>query len=318
MSNLSKPPRLGVPAGAPLPIALIALPVGVGAPDPGCAKGPDALLAQGLEERLRKPDPTLGQTRGRTVEVIRSGPMSTPTRSSGATSPTSTIRRHAERLAATVAECIRRGYQPLVLGGDHACAIGTWKGVAEAVAHQGSVGLVWLDAHLDAHTPATSPSGMVHGMPLAVLLGHGDARLVGLAQGAGIDPRHLCLVGVRSFEAEESALLAGLGVRIIQMAEIDSRGLVTTLREAIEIASGAPGGWGVSIDLDVLDPLDAPGVGSPVAHGLEPQELIDAIAGIAMTPGFLGAEMSEYNPELDPEGTTGRVAEALLVSIFSN
>jgi arginase len=159
---------------------------------------------------------------------------------------------------------------------------------------------------------------MVHGMPLAVLLGHGDARLVGLAQGAGIDPRHLCLVGVRSFEAEESALLAGLGVRIIQMAEIDSRGLVTTLREAIEIASGAPGGWGVSIDLDVLDPLDAPGVGSPVAHGLEPQELIDAIAGIAMTPGFLGAEMSEYNPELDPEGTTGRVAEALLVSIFSN
>jgi arginase len=159
---------------------------------------------------------------------------------------------------------------------------------------------------------------MVHGMPLAVLLGHGDARLVGLAQGAGIDPRHLCLVGVRSFEAEESALLAGLGVRIIQMAEIDSRGLVATLREAIEIASGAPGGWGVSIDLDVLDPLDAPGVGSPVAHGLEPQELIDAIAGIAMTPGFLGAEMSEYNPELDPEGTTGRVAEALLVSIFSN
>ena len=246
------------------------------------------------------------------------GPLSTPTRSSGAKSPTSSIRHHAERLAATVAECIRRGYQPLVLGGDHACAIGTWKGAAEAVAQRGSIGLVWLDAHLDAHTPASTPSGMIHGMPLAVLLGHGDARLVGLAQGACIDPRHLCLVGVRSFEAEESALLASLGVRIIQMSEIDTSGLIATLREAIEIASGASGGWGVSIDLDVLDPLDAPGVGSPVANGLEPQELIKAIAGIAMTPGFLGAEMSEYNPELDPEGTTGRLAEALLVSIFSN
>ena len=247
LPNLSNPPRRGAP-GKPPPIALIALPVGVGSPHPGCAKGPDALLAHGLEGTLR--------TRNRTVEVIRLGPLSTPTRSSGAKSPTSTIRHHAERLAATVAECIRRGYQPLVLGGDHACAIGTWKGVAEAVAHRGSIGLVWLDAHLDAHTPASTPSGMIHGMPLAVLLGHGDARLVGLAQGACIDPRHLCLVGVRSFEGEESALLASLGVRIIQMSEIDTNGLVATLSKAIEIASGASGGWGVSIDLDVLDPLD--------------------------------------------------------------
>jgi len=205
-----------------------------------------------------------------------------------------------------------------VLGGDHACAIGTWKGVAQAVAHRGAIGLVWLDAHLDAHTPTTTPSGMLHGMPLAVLLGHGDARLVGLGQGASLDPRHLCLVGVRSFEAQESELLTGLGVRIIQMSEIDAKGLVATLHEAVEIASGAPGGWGISIDLDVLDPLDAPGVGSPVAHGLEPQALIKAMAGIAMTPGFVGAEISEYNPELDPEGVTGRVADALLVSMFSH
>ena len=318
MSNLSKPPSRRASSGAPSPIALIALPVGVGAPDPGCAKGPDALLAQGLEGRLRSLDPTRGRTFNRTVEVIRLGLNSATRRSSGSISATATIRDHAERLAATVAECIRRGYQPLVLGGDHSCAIGTWKGAAQAVAQQGAVGLVWLDAHLDAHTPATTPSGMIHGMPLAVLLGHGDARLVRAGQSACIDPRHLCLVGVRSFEVEESALLAGLGVRIIQMPEIDAKGLVATLREAIEIASGAPGGWGISIDLDVLDPLDAPGVGSPAPHGLEPQALIKALAGIAMTPGFLGAEMSEYNPELDPKGITGRVADALLVSMFSN
>jgi arginase len=155
-------------------------------------------------------------------------------------------------------------------------------------------------------------------MPLAVLLGHGDARLVGLGQGVCLDPQHLCLVGVRSFEAQESELLNGLGVRIIQMSEINTKGLAATLHEAVEIASGAPGGWGISIDLDVLDPLDAPGVGSPVAHGLKPQALIQAMAGIALRPGFLSAEMSEYNPELDPDGTTGRVAEALLVSMFSN
>ena len=292
--------------------------MGIGAPDPGCAKGPDTLLAHGLEGRLRSVDQTRDRTTHRTVEVIRLGPSSATPRSSGSISATATIRHHTERLAATVAQCIRRGYQPLVLGGDHSCAIGTWKGTAQAVAQRGAVGLVWLDAHLDAHTPATTPSGMLHGMPLAVLLGHGDARLVGLGGRACIDPSHLCLVGVRSFEAEESSLLAGLGVRIIQMAEIDAKGLVAALRNAVEIASGAPGGWGISIDLDVLDPLDAPGVGSPVAHGLKPQALIQAMAGIALRPGFLSAEMSEYNPELDPDGTTGRVAEALLVSMFSN
>ena len=309
---------MGALLDAPSPIALIALPIGVGAPDPGCSKGPDALLAQGLETRLRALAPTRGRAHTRTVEVIRIGPDSSAPRSSGVVAATATIRHYAKRLSATVAECVRRGYKPLVLGGDHGCAIGTWKGAAQAVAKQGGIGLVWLDAHLDAHTPATTPSGMIHGMPLAVLLGYGDARLVGLAEGARIDPHHLCLVGVRSFEAEESALLASLDVRIIQMSEIDARGLVDTLGEAIKIAAGAPGGWGISIDLDVLDPLDAPGVGSPVAHGLEPQALIEAIAGVALIPGFLGAEMSEYNPKLDPEGTTGRVADALLVSIFSN
>ena len=292
--------------------------MGFGARDPRCAKGPDALVAKGLEGRLRTLHSTSSQTTNRTVEVIRIGPDRTTPRNSVATSANAIIRHYAKRVAATVAECIRRGYQPLVLGGDHSCAIGTWKGAAHAVAQQGAVGLVWLDAHLDAHRPATSPSGMIHGMPLAVLLGRGDARLVGLAEGACIDPRHLCLVGIRSFEAEEFALLTDLGVRIIQMSEIDAKGLGAALCEAIRIAAGAPGGWGISIDLDVLDPLDAPGVGSPVDHGLVSNELIEAIAGIAKTPGFLVAELSEYNPDLDPEGATGRVAEALLISLFSH
>ena len=297
------------------------LPVGIGAPDPGCAKGPDTLLAHGFEERLRAV--------GRSVDVIRLHALSTPPRgaigrrddrrvaSDTATSPIALIRQHSARLAAAVVEAIRRGFQPLVLGGDHACAIGTWKGAAQARAHQGPLGLVWLDAHLDAHTPSTTPSGMVHGMPLAVLLGHGDARLVGLTHGVSIDPRHLCLVGVRSFEVEEARLLAGLGVRIIDMTEIRAHGLEAALREAVAIASNASGGWGMSIDLDVLDPTDAPGVGSPVENGLNATALIRALSGIASRPGFVGAEMAEYNPELDPLGTTRRIADALLVSAFS-
>ncbi len=303
------------------PIALIVLPVGIGAPDPGCAKGPDTLLAHGIEERLR--------ALGRSVDIIRLDAISTPPRgasgrrddrrvaSDTATSPIAVIRQHSARLAAAVVEAIRRGFQPLVLGGDHACAIGTWKGAAQARSHHGPLGLIWLDAHLDAHTPSTTPSGMVHGMPLAVLLGHGDARLVGLTHGVSIDPRHLCLVGVRSFEVEEARLLAGLGVRIIDMTEIRAHGLDAALREAVAIASNARGGWGISIDLDVLDPFDAPGVGSPVENGLNATALIRALSGIASYPGFVGAEMAEYNPALDPLGTTRRVADALLASAFS-
>jgi arginase family enzyme len=214
-------------------------------------------------------------------------------------------------------QAIGRGYCPLVLGGDHACAIGTWKGAAKAVAKKGALGLVWLDAHLDAHTPETTPSGMLHGMPLAVLLGRGDARLLRLTGGIGIDPKHLCVVGARSFEPEEEKLLRELGVSVIDMARIQTIGLRGAIETAVQIAAGAPGGWGLSIDLDVIDPIDAPGVGSPVAAGLALESLVDSLHALAWRPGLVAVELAEYNPSRDPDQRTRLAAESIVRAIFA-
>ena len=135
---------------------------------------------------------------------------------------------------------------PLVLGGDHSIAMGTWRGVANAV--DGKLGLLWIDAHLDAHTPETSHSGKLHGMPLAALLGQtGDALC---EPGAALAPEHVCVVGVRSFEPEEAALASALGVRIYTIAEIERRGLGEVLREAAARVQTGTAAYGITRDLD--------------------------------------------------------------------
>ena len=294
-------------------IALIILPSGVGGPEPGCALGPDQLLRAGLEEHLR--------ALGARLAIIRRHPPDRPREPHAtpglATSRRLALRESSEWLATMVTEAIHRGQLPLVLGGDHSCAIGTWKGAAQAVGKRGAFGLIWLDAHLDAHTPLTTPSGMMHGMPLAVLLGHGERRLRSLADSATIDPRHLCVVGARSFETEEAALLQRLGVRVIEMSEIRDRGLPDVMAQAVRIASAAGGGWGVSIDVDVLDPKQAPGVATPAADGLETAALIAALAGMALENNFVAAELAEFNPLRDPHGLTCIAATRLLTSLFA-
>src|SRR5258706_3938236 len=125
--------------------------------------------------------------------------------------PLPAVAQLSRDLARHAADAVSRGCLPLVLGGDHSCAIGTWKGIAQAM--PGPLGLIWIDAHMDAHTPETTESGRLHGMPLACVLGHGDATLTGIAGGAQLDPRHVCLVGVRRFEKREAALLRLLGLR---------------------------------------------------------------------------------------------------------
>src|SRR5262249_55803052 len=139
----------------------------------------------------------------------------------------------AEQLATRTQKLAASGRVPIVLGGDHSCAIGTWKGIARALAPRGPLGLIWIDAHMDAHTPLTTPSGNLHGMPLACLFGLGDPRLTSIAGGAALDPRRVCLLGVRSFEAEEAVLLQQLGVRVFFMHEVVRRGLQNVMRDAV-------------------------------------------------------------------------------------
>jgi arginase len=198
-----------------------------------------------------------------------------------------------------------------VLGGDHSCAGGTWCGVARAV--HGDLGLVWVDAHMDAHTPGTSHTGRLHGMPLAWLLGQDDDPLYGLSSGV-LEPEHVALVGVRSFEPEEAARLARLGVRVFMMEEVRARGLDAVFAEALGIATRGTSAFGVSIDLDAVTPEEAPGVATPAAGGLGGAELTAVLAQLSGIPELAAIELVEYCPRLDPDGRSARVAVDLLAA----
>lgn len=226
------------------------------------------------------------------------------------------------RLAREVADVLEAGRFPIVLGGDHSCAIGTWSGAASALAEKGPLGLVWIDAHMDSHTRATSSSGRPHGMPLAALLGHGEARAIA-AQSAStvleghLDPRYVCLVGVRSHEPEEAELLARLGVKVYGQDEVDARGVALVLADAVSIARSAAAGYGISVDLDAVDPGEAPGVGTPVAGGIGARELVAALGACCRDAGYTALEIVEYNPHRDVDNRTARLVEDMIVATLA-
>jgi arginase len=183
----------------------------------------------------------------------------------------------------------------------------------------GALGLVWIDAHMDMHVPETSHSGFIHGMPLAALLGRGAAELTGLAGDTpAIDPRHVCLVGIRSFEPEEMALAERLGVRVIQMDEVRRRGVRVSLAEAHAIASAGTAGYGVSLDLDGLDPRDAPAVATPEPGGIRASDLQARWSELTADARCLGAEIVEYNPYHDGARVTERTIQRLLARAFEH
>ncbi|MDQ2994403.1 MAG: arginase [Pseudomonadota bacterium] len=206
----------------------------------------------------------------------------------------------------------------ITLGGDHSCAIGTWSGVASALQRRKEhLGLIWFDAHMDSHTPATTPSNNIHGMPLACLLGEGDLLLTRiLSANPKVQPANLCLIGVRSFESEEQALLERLKVRVFTMQDIEQRGLEAILQEALAIATAETTGFGISFDLDALDPNDAPGVGSPAPDGLRGAPLLKALKSWQNHPQLIGLEIAEYNPSLDIDNRTQLFAVNLINTIF--
>ena len=254
-------------------IELIGAAWGLGGADPGCAEAP-AVLVPLLAERLA----------ARGVSALR-GPILEPP--AGERRRQYAVSRLCGQLAATVADARRRGHLPCVIGGDHSCAGGTWTGVARAMHEKGggALGLVWIDAHMDSHTPATSHTGRLHGMPLAWLLGQDDDPLYGLGAGV-LKPQHVCLVGVRSYEPEEDERLRRLGVRVVFMDEVRARGIDAVLDEALDIATAGTSGFGVSIDLDVVTPEDAPNVGTPVAGGVTSEELTRALEEIPGRPAL--------------------------------
>jgi arginase len=272
---------------------------GLGGADPGCADAP-AALAPPLARRLA--------ACGVPTSI---GPLLAPT--SADRRRTAVVGTLCGRLAAAVAQARRHGRLPCVIGGDHSCAGGTWSGVARTM--RGALGLVWIDAHMDSHTPGTSHTGRLHGMPLAWLLGQDDDPLYGLASGV-LEPRHVCLVGVRSYEPEEDERLRRLGVRVLFMDDVRRDGIDAALAEAIDIASQGTEAFGVSIDLDVITPEEAPNVGTPVAGGITRAGLARALESIAGRPSLAAVELVEYSPRLDRDGRTARVALDLLGAVL--
>ena len=253
-------------------LQIIAAASGLGAPDQRCALGPEAVLA----------------ALGRQGEIVR------PSLTEGRAALESLVAQLANAAAAS----LNSEQRIAILSGDHSCAIGSWRGVSRAVS--GPLGLIWIDAHMDAHTPESSPSGHWHGMPLAALLGQG---LLG-SEGSVIRPENLCLLGVRSFEAAEAELLQQLGVRVMSMDEVNCIGVEAAMAEALAIAKTGTAGYGLSIDLDGLDPADAPGVGSPVVGGIRAAELLPVLAGLALDTQFRALEVAEFNPVNDVEQRT--------------
>jgi arginase len=287
------------------PVGIIGVACAAGAPDAGCAAGPDALRAGGLVSHLGAGGLPIAWK-----ETIRA-------RCTGGDEPARVVQRVTQRLAQRVRSLAALDRLPVILGGDHSCAIGTWQGAAAALRARGPFGLLWIDAHMDAHTCETTPSGALHGMPLACLLGHGDARLTGPAGAAALRPEHVCLIGVRSFEAGEEALLRRLGVRVYYMGEIARRGLAAVMGEALDIVTAGTAGFGITVDLDAIDPADAPGVTTPAADGLRSGDLIAALDSIADHPGLTAVEVVEYNPERDVHGRTAATVVQLLDAVLA-
>jgi arginase len=205
-----------------------------------------------------------------------------------------------------------------VIGGDHSCAIGTWSGVASAFRKQGDIGLVWIDAHLDSHTPESSISHNIHGMPVAHLLGAGFPSLLSLlTEQSALKPENICLLGIRSYQTEEYQFLLNLGVKIIFMDEILREGIAKTLQSAFAYVARNTVGIGISIDLDSIDPKDAPGVGYREPNGIPGEQLLAALTNISPTIRLLGLEIAEYNPLRDEQQKTAKLLVEIIRAVYS-
>jgi arginase len=205
---------------------------------------------------------------------------------------------------------------PLVLGGDHSIAIGSLSGFAAYCRSRNETpGLIWFDAHADMNTPETTPSGNIHGMPLAVLFGRGAPELTNIAGfSPKLDPKFCVHVGARDIDSGERQLIAELGIRFITMREIDERGMNVCMDDAISIASRASGGYAVTFDVDALDPGDAPGSGTLVRGGLTYRESHLAMEKIAEAGGMRSLEVVEINTALDVNNKTAELGVELILS----
>ncbi len=292
-------------------IRLLGVPMDLGAGRRGVDMGPSALRIAGFATKAA----ALG------YEVLDGGDVPVPAPEERSVEDAKAkflpeIAAACRELAQRVETALEAGEIPVVAGGDHSIAAGTVAGVAAAQrAHGRKVGLLWVDAHADMNTPESSPSGNVHGMPLAALLGLGPRALTGIA---GFQPKvakeNVVLLGVRNLDDVERELVRRSGVRAYTMRDVDERGMAQVMHEALEVLLDGTAGFHVSFDLDALDPDVAPGVGTPVPGGLTFREAHLLMEIVADSRKALAFEMTEINPILDRANRTAEVAVQLLLS----
>ncbi len=228
----------------------------------------------------------------------------------------SQVTKMCQQLADSTAALTAKKEPFLVLGGDHTSAIGTWSGVAHAKRPEGQVGLIWIDAHMDSHTPETTESGNLHGMPMACLLGYGERSLTQLCNDVPkLQPENVCLIGIRSYENKEAELLQKLKVKIIYMDEVKQRGMTAVLADAIKTVSAHTVGYGISIDIDSMDPSDAPGTGVTEPEGIFAEDLRKALITCANDPRRIGFEIAEFDPSRDSEQKTEKIIAKLVSAL---
>ncbi len=283
----------------------------LGASRRGVDMGPSALRVAGLQARIKQ--------LGHQVEDMGNIPVKQAEEQHYGEKRAKYLNEIAEtckELAQTVQKSLEEGLLPLVLGGDHSIAVGALSGVsAHFRVSEKHIGYIWLDAHGDMNTPESSPSGNIHGMPLASVMGYGAPELVELLGfKPKVEPQNVVLVGVRDLDAQEKRLVKKSGVHVFTMRDIDERGMREVMSDAIKFATDDTDGIAVSLDMDFVDPSDAPGVGTPVRGGVTYRESHLAMEMIADTESMVSLEVVEINPVIDEHNRTALLGVELVCS----
>ena len=302
-----------MPRPYPDKVRVIGVPIDLGAGRRGVDMGPSALRIAGLCERLTR----LGYSVEDAGDIVARIPESADPGTANARY-LDEIARVAGEMAVIVRAGLASGVVPLVLGGDHSISIGSITGSSGWARDQDEeIGLLWFDAHADMNTPDTTPSGNIHGMPLAVALGFGEPSLVELGGWSPkVQPEKTVLIGARDVDREERPLVLDSGIRVFTMRDIDEVGIVPVLEEALAIVTEGTIGFHVSWDMDFVDPSFAPGVGTAVRGGVDYREGHLALEIVSDTDGMVAMDLVEVNPILDDRNRTGELGMELILSAF--
>jgi len=297
----------------PMIIHILGVPMDLGSGRRGVDMGPSAIRIAGLADRLTELGHKVvdeGDVAIKNMELLKVGDVHARYLTE--------IARASRLVCGKVERMVNKGHFPLVLGGDHSISVGTVSAIVAASRREGKkVGLLWVDAHGDINTPDTSPSGNIHGMPVAALLGEGPPELTSIGgDGPKVDPRNVAMVGIRSLDEGEKVRLKRYGVEVHTMSEVDRKGVDQVMKQALARVTDGTDRVHVSFDLDAVDPTVAPGVGTPVKGGLDYREAHLLMEMLSDSGAMTSLEVVEANPILDDRNASAAFAVELVQSGF--